>query len=150
MRKRTCMNDPWTRTTGWGLTVKVEGGTGGGQRGKNSDECNRKKISFLSHLQFHYLVSGPMFTIQRVLLQSSTLRNSLPIPVYLHFILSAHSSNLLGGQRTSWSTLLPPLSPAMCVPPHGLVLCRLSERLVCFNSRHIAFISFNQNDRYTW
>ena len=30
------MNDPWTWTTGWGLTVGVGGGLGGGeQRGKN-------------------------------------------------------------------------------------------------------------------
>ena len=29
------MNDPWTWTTGWGLTVGVGGGMGGGeQRGK--------------------------------------------------------------------------------------------------------------------
>ena len=34
-RQRTCMNDPWTWTTVWGLTVGVGGGMGRGeQRGK--------------------------------------------------------------------------------------------------------------------
>ena len=37
----TCMNDPWTWTTGWGLTVGVGGGLGGDQRDKNWDNCNR-------------------------------------------------------------------------------------------------------------
>ena len=36
------MNDPWTWTTGWGLTVGAGVGMGGGeQRGKNWDKCNR-------------------------------------------------------------------------------------------------------------
>ena len=31
----TCVNDPWERTTGWGLTVGARGGMGRGeQRGK--------------------------------------------------------------------------------------------------------------------
>ena len=32
----TFMKDPWTQTTGWGLTMEVRGGMlcGGGQRGK--------------------------------------------------------------------------------------------------------------------
>ena len=34
-RQGTCMNDPGTWTTGWGMTVGVGGGLGGvGQRGK--------------------------------------------------------------------------------------------------------------------
>ena len=33
------MNDPWTGTTGWGLTVEV--GSRGGQRGKSQDNCTR-------------------------------------------------------------------------------------------------------------
>ena len=38
----TCVNDPWTWTTVWGLTVGLEGGLGGGgQRGKNWNNCNR-------------------------------------------------------------------------------------------------------------
>ena len=28
--QRTCMNDPWTWTTVWGLTVGLGGGLGGG------------------------------------------------------------------------------------------------------------------------
>ena len=40
--KRTCMNDPWTWTTTWGWTVGAGvGWDGGGQRGKNWDNCNR-------------------------------------------------------------------------------------------------------------
>ena len=43
--QRTCMNDPWTWTTVWGLTVGVGAGLGGGgQRGKNWDNCNRITI----------------------------------------------------------------------------------------------------------
>ena len=43
--QRTCMNDPWTWTTLWGLTVGVEGGLGrGGQRGQHWDNCNRVTI----------------------------------------------------------------------------------------------------------
>ena len=39
------MNDPWTRTTVWGLTVGAGGGMGRGrQRGKNWDNCNRITI----------------------------------------------------------------------------------------------------------
>ena len=41
------MNDPWIWTTGWGLTVGVGGGLGGGgQRGKNGDSCNRITIKY--------------------------------------------------------------------------------------------------------
>ena len=39
--QRTCMNDPWTWTTGWGLTV---GAGRGGQREKNWDKYNRITI----------------------------------------------------------------------------------------------------------
>ena len=40
--QRTCVSDPWTWTTVWGLTVGVgDGLSGGGQRGKNWDNCNR-------------------------------------------------------------------------------------------------------------
>ena len=43
----TCMNDPWTWTTGCGLTVGGGSGLGrGGQRGKNWDNCNRITIIF--------------------------------------------------------------------------------------------------------
>ena len=39
------MSDPWIWTTGWKLTVGVVGGMGGGgQRGKNWDNCNRMTI----------------------------------------------------------------------------------------------------------
>ena len=39
---RTCMNDPWSWTTVWELTVGVWGGmSGGGQKGKNWDYCNK-------------------------------------------------------------------------------------------------------------
>ena len=34
------MNDPWTRTTVWGLT-------GGGQRGETWDNCNRITIKMI-------------------------------------------------------------------------------------------------------
>ena len=35
-RQRTCINDPWTWTTGWELTVGAGGEMGGGeQRRKN-------------------------------------------------------------------------------------------------------------------
>ena len=38
------MNDPWTWTTGWGLTVgEGVGGAGESNRGK-LDNCNRKTI----------------------------------------------------------------------------------------------------------
>ena len=41
-RQRTCMNDPWTWTTVWGLTMRVGGGIGRGrQRWKNWNNCNR-------------------------------------------------------------------------------------------------------------
>ena len=41
------MNDPQTRTTGWGLTVGAGGGLGGGgQRGKNWDTCNGINMNF--------------------------------------------------------------------------------------------------------
>ena len=42
--QRTCMNDPWTWTMVWGLTVGARGRlSGGGQRGINWDICNRIK-----------------------------------------------------------------------------------------------------------
>ena len=38
---RTCMSDPWTWTMVRGLTVGVGDGLGGGgQKGKNWDNCN--------------------------------------------------------------------------------------------------------------
>ena len=38
----TGMNDPWTWTTGWGLTVGVQGGLGREEeRGKYWGSCNR-------------------------------------------------------------------------------------------------------------
>ena len=37
------MNDPWTWTTVWELMVGTGGGmSGGGQRGKNWDNCNNR------------------------------------------------------------------------------------------------------------
>ena len=40
--QRTRMNDPWTWTRVWGLTMGGRSGVGrGGQRGKNWDNCNR-------------------------------------------------------------------------------------------------------------
>ena len=40
--QRTCMNDSWTWTTERGVTVGERGGLGGGgQKGKNWDNCNR-------------------------------------------------------------------------------------------------------------
>ena len=30
----TCVNDPWERTTGWGLTVGAGVGLGGGEQGE--------------------------------------------------------------------------------------------------------------------
>ena len=39
------MNDPWTRTMVWGLTVAAGGGLGRGrQRGKNQGNCNTRTI----------------------------------------------------------------------------------------------------------
>ena len=35
----TGINDPWTWTTGWGMTVGARGG--GGATGENWDNCNR-------------------------------------------------------------------------------------------------------------
>ena len=36
------MNDPWTWTTVWELTMRARGGMNrGGQRGKHWDNCNR-------------------------------------------------------------------------------------------------------------
>ena len=47
-RQRTCMNDPQTWTTGWGLTLGIGGGMGrGGQRGKNWDDCNSTTIKMI-------------------------------------------------------------------------------------------------------
>ena len=44
-RQRTCMNDPWTWTTVWGLTMKVGDGLGAGrQKGKNWDNYNSRKF----------------------------------------------------------------------------------------------------------
>ena len=40
--QKTCMNDLWTCTMMWGLTVGVGAGLGGGeQRRQNWDNCNR-------------------------------------------------------------------------------------------------------------
>ena len=40
--QRICMNDPWTWTMVWGLTVGAGDGLGGGgQRWINWDNCNR-------------------------------------------------------------------------------------------------------------
>ena len=48
------MNDPWTRTTVWGLTMGAGVGLGGGgQRGKNYKNCNRttnKIFKFLENI----------------------------------------------------------------------------------------------------
>ena len=42
------MNDPWTWTTEWRLTVGEGGGLGGrGQRGKNWDNCNKITVKYL-------------------------------------------------------------------------------------------------------
>ena len=38
--QRTCIKDPWTWTTGWGLTGGVAGGDRGEQQGKNWENCN--------------------------------------------------------------------------------------------------------------
>ena len=47
-RQRTCMNDPRTWTTVWGLTVAVGIGMGrGGQRGKTWDNYNRITIKMV-------------------------------------------------------------------------------------------------------
>ena len=47
-RQRTCMNDPWTWTPVWGLTVGAGGGPGGGeQRVKNWDDCSRITIKII-------------------------------------------------------------------------------------------------------
>ena len=44
------MNDPWTWTTVWKLTVGARDGvSGGGQRGENRDNCNRIKIKYLKN-----------------------------------------------------------------------------------------------------
>ena len=45
--QRTCMNDPWTWTRVWGLTVGAGCGLSGeGQMGKNWKNCNRIMINF--------------------------------------------------------------------------------------------------------
>ena len=44
------MNDPWTWTRVWKLTVGARDGVrGGGQRGENWDNCNRIKIKYLKN-----------------------------------------------------------------------------------------------------
>ena len=44
------MNDPQTWTTVWELTAEVWGGMGGGgQRGKNWDNCNRITIKMIKN-----------------------------------------------------------------------------------------------------
>ena len=48
-RQRTFMNDPWTWTTVWELTVGVESWMGGGgQRGENQDNCNKITIKMIN------------------------------------------------------------------------------------------------------
>ena len=43
--RETGINDPWTWTTGWGQIVGAGSGLdGGGQRGKNWDNCNGTTI----------------------------------------------------------------------------------------------------------
>ena len=43
--QKTCMNDPWTWATLWGLTEEAGSRLGGrGQRGKNCNSCNRIKV----------------------------------------------------------------------------------------------------------
>ena len=47
-RQRTCMNDPLTWTTVWGLTVEAGGGlVRGGQRGKNWNNYKRITIKMI-------------------------------------------------------------------------------------------------------
>ena len=44
--QRTCMNDPWTWTTVWELTMGAgDGKGGGGKKGKKWDNCNRITIN---------------------------------------------------------------------------------------------------------
>ena len=51
------MTDPWTGTTGWGLTVGVEGGLDGErQMGKNWN-CNRVTVAYLIKEKVSALVS---------------------------------------------------------------------------------------------
>ena len=50
------MNDPRTWIAVWELTVRAEGGmVGGGQRGKNWDNCNKTTIKTLNKIRFSYL-----------------------------------------------------------------------------------------------
>ena len=52
------MNDPWTWTTVWGLTVGAGGGMGrGGQKGKKWDNCYRITIKNLkdNHIQAYMI-----------------------------------------------------------------------------------------------
>ena len=50
------MYDPWTWTTGWGLTVGVGGGLGQGeQRGKDWDNCNRTTIIYILFRSLVYI-----------------------------------------------------------------------------------------------
>ena len=49
------MNDPWTWTTVWVLTVEVGGGMGGGQKEKNWDNCNRITVKMFKNHTHGYL-----------------------------------------------------------------------------------------------
>ena len=59
--QRTCIRDPWTWTTGWGQIVGAGSGLdGGGQRGKNWDNCNRiNKILKINKKGRSLEISGP-------------------------------------------------------------------------------------------
>ena len=52
------MNDPWTWTTVWELTVGMGGGMGGGgQRRKNWDNCNRITIKMILKINNKILIT---------------------------------------------------------------------------------------------
>ena len=62
------MNDPWTWTTVWGLTVEVESGQGGrGKRGKNWDNYNTVTIIFKKEEKGNY--RKKFFTLQPIPVQ---------------------------------------------------------------------------------
>ena len=61
--QRTCMNDPWTWTMVWGLTVGTRGRLDGrGQRGGNWDNYNRitikKNMMEPKHIYFNLKWTG--------------------------------------------------------------------------------------------